>query len=257
MTLLNLGPDDEILHVLRLVPAGSDETTVYARSLRPGEEDTGEKVQVPAGMQLVIRPGDFSFDSDEIDSRSPKGRGGYAPVADTIWTWYRIVGAKDQNLLMMLLAAARRLDATHVFWSTTMDALDESAALEGIEKRTTIFRALSMAEVTVISLSRAVSMLYRLEEKFSLGLQMPQEIGSFRDTLRQMRNAFEHIDDRAMGEARDGTADSAMSIFFQPYFVDNGVLTYAGNGVIFTTSVPLLLGRCREALISVIDLWPG
>ena len=256
MTLLNFGPDDELLLLGRLVPAGSDATTVFARSLRPGEEDTGEGVNVPAGKRLVIKPGDLSFDSDEIDSRSPKGRGGYAPVADTIWTWYRMVGAKDQSLLMMLLAAARRLDATHVFWSATMDALAESANLSGIERRSTLFRTLAMAEVTVISMSRAVAMLYRLEEKFSLGLQIPQEIESSRDTLRQLRNALEHIDDRAMGEAKDGTADSAMSIFLQPHFVDNGVLTYAGQGIVFTTGMPVALGHCREVLISVIDLRP-
>ncbi len=256
MTLLNLGPDDELLLFGRLVPAGSNENTVFARSLRPGEEDTGEAVHVPAGKRLVIKPGDLSVDSDEIDSRSPKGRGGYAPVADTIWTWYRVVGANDQSLLMMLLAAARRLDATHVFWSATMDAFEDSATLVGIEKRSALFRSLAMAEVTVISLSRAVAMLYRLEQKFSLGLQIPPMIESSRDTLRQMRNALEHIDDRAMGEARDDTAESAMSIFLQPHFVDDGVLTYAGEGLIFTTGVPVVLGHCRKVLISVIDLRP-
>ena len=38
-----------------MVPAGSDENAVYMRSLRPGEEDTGEAVHVPAGKRLVIR----------------------------------------------------------------------------------------------------------------------------------------------------------------------------------------------------------
>ena len=256
MTLLNMGPDDELLLLGRLVPAGSDENTVFARSLRPGEEDSGEGVHVPAGKRLVIRPGDLSFSSAEIDARSPKGRGGYAPVADTLWTWYRVMGAKDQSLLMMLLAAARRLDATHVFWSATMDALEESATLVGIERRSTLFRALAMAEVTVISLSRGVQMLYRLEERFGLGLQIPEEIDSLRATLRRMRNALEHIDDRAMGEARDGTSSSAMSIFFQPLFVDQGVLTYAGEGMLFTKGVPVALGHCRAVIMRVIDLRP-
>ena len=256
MTLLNLGPDDELLFLARLVPAGSDENTTYARTLRPGEEDSGETVQVPAGKRLVIRPGDFSFSSDEIDARSPKGRGGYAPVADTLWTWYRLSGAKDPSLLMMVLAAARRLDATHVFWSATMEALEESAALAGIERRSTLFRALAMAEVAVISLSRGVEILYRLEERFDLSLQIPKEINSLRATLRRMRNALEHIDERAMGEASDGTAGSAMSIFFQPYFVDQGVLTYAGEGMLFTKGVPVALGHCREVIMSVIDLRP-
>ena len=256
MTLLNLGPDDELLLLGRLVPAGSDENTVFARSLRPGEEDTGEAVHVPAGKRLMIRAGDLSFNSDEIDARSPQGRGGYAPVADTLWTWYRLVGAKDQSFLMMVLAAARRLDATHAFWSATMAALDESASLAGIERRSTLFRALAMAEVTVISLSRSVQTLYRLEERLDLGLQIPEEIDSLRATLQRMRNALEHIDERAMGEARDGTAESAMSIFFQPHFVDQGVLTYAGEGMLFTEGVPVALGHCREVIMSVIDLRP-
>ena len=253
MTLLNLGPDDELLLLGRLVPAGSDENTVFARSLRPGEEDTGEAVHVPAGKRLMIRAGDLSFSSDEIDARSPKGRGGYAPVADTLWTWYRLMGANDQSLLMMVLAAARRLDATHAFWSATMEALEESATLAGIERRSTLFRALSMAEVTVIWLSRSVQMLYGLEERFDLGLRIPEEIDSLRATLRRMRNALEHIDERAMGEARDGTAESAMSVFFQPHFVDQGVLTYAGEGMLFTEGVPVALGHCREVIMSVID----
>ena len=256
MTLLNLGPDDKNLLLGRLVPAGSDENTVFARTLQPGEEDTGEVVHVPAGKQLLIRPKDFSFTSDDIDARSPKGRGGYAPVADTLWTWYQIAGAKDQSLLMMLLAAARRLDATHAFWSATMEALDESATLAGIERRATLFRSLSMAEVTVISLSRSVEMLYHLDERFDLGLRVPEEIESLRAALLKMRNALEHIDDRAMGEAKDGTAESAMSVFFQPYFVDQGVLVYAGKGLHFTKGVPHILGQCRAVIMSVIDLRP-
>ena len=256
MTLLNLGPENELLYVGRVVPAGSDEKTVFARSLRPGEEDSGEVLNVPAGKQLVFRAGDLSFSSDEIDARSPKGRGGYAPVSNTIWTWYRMVGAEDQSLLMLLLAAARRLDATHVFWTATMDALEQSGTLAGIERRSTLFRALAMAEVTVISLSRAVEMIHRLEEEFQLGLQIPEKVASFRKTLRRMRNALEHIDDRAMGEAKDGTADSAMSIFVQPHFVDNGVLIYAGEGVLFPKGVPIALGQCREVIMSVIDARP-
>ena len=92
--------------------------------------------------------------------------------------------------------------------------------------------------------------------KLGLGLQNSEDIDSIRKTLRLLRNALEHIDDRAMGDAKDGTADNALSIFFQPHFVDQGVLTYAGVGVVFTTGIPLALGQCREIIMSVIDLRP-
>ena len=49
---------------------------MYARSLRFGEEDSGEVVHVPAGKRLAIRAGDLSISSEELDAKSAKGRGG-------------------------------------------------------------------------------------------------------------------------------------------------------------------------------------
>ena len=64
---------DELLFYGRLVPDGREGNKVYARSLRPGEEDTGEGVNLNAGDELVIRPGGLVINSDEIDALSPKG----------------------------------------------------------------------------------------------------------------------------------------------------------------------------------------
>lgn len=202
LTLLNLGTAGSIEHIGRLVPAGSDENVVYARSLHHDEVDTGEVVHIPAGKRLVIRKGDLSISSDELDAKSPKGRGGYAPVADTIWTWYQMVGIEDGKLLMLLLAAARRLDATHVFWSGTMDALEEAPTLASKLRRPILFQALAMAEVTLISLSREMEMINTMEKEFELGLEFPEKYKSRMEALRRMRNALEHIDDRAIGKAK-------------------------------------------------------
>ena len=69
---------DELLFYSRLVPDGREGNKVFARSLRPGEEDTGEGVNVRAGEQLIIRARGLVINSDEIDALSPKGYGGYA-----------------------------------------------------------------------------------------------------------------------------------------------------------------------------------
>ena len=76
----------DLLFYSRLVPDGREGNKVFARSLRLGEEDTGEGVNVRAGEQLIIRAGGLVISSDEIDALSPKGYGGYAPVANTVWT---------------------------------------------------------------------------------------------------------------------------------------------------------------------------
>ena len=44
--------DGDFLFAARLVPLGRKGNIVYARSLRPGEEDTGESVRLKAGEQL-------------------------------------------------------------------------------------------------------------------------------------------------------------------------------------------------------------
>ena len=55
--------DDNFLFAGRLVPLGRKGNIVYARNLRPGEEDTGEVVHVKAGEELVIPAGELIIDS--------------------------------------------------------------------------------------------------------------------------------------------------------------------------------------------------
>ena len=89
---MNKQPEGEFLTGGRLVPVRRQGNKVYAGTLRPGEEDTGEVVHLEPGDQLVIPPGGLVVDSREIDAYGVEGFGGYAPVANTVWTWYSIVG---------------------------------------------------------------------------------------------------------------------------------------------------------------------
>ena len=75
----------EFLLNTRLIPIRREGNKVFARTLRFGEEDTGEAVQLNAGDQLIIPPGELVIDSRVIDSQNMKGRGGYVPVANTVW----------------------------------------------------------------------------------------------------------------------------------------------------------------------------
>ena len=143
----------ELLYQARLVPDGQEGNTVYARTLRPGEEDTGEVVNVPAGHNLVIRPGGLVVNSDEIDALSPKRLGGYAPVANTVWTWYSIAGERI-GFFVYLFSLARRLDAAHAAWELAISERDKANEEGGIGRRVGFFRAMSEAEVTIIALHR-------------------------------------------------------------------------------------------------------
>ena len=117
--------EGDFLFAGRLVPAGREGSKVFARSLRPGEEDTGEGVKVGPGEELIIRAGDLSISSSEIDAQSPAGLGGYAPVANTVWTWYRIVN-EQVGFFLYVFAMARRLDAAHAVWESAIRQRDSA-----------------------------------------------------------------------------------------------------------------------------------
>ena len=247
--------NDELLFYSRLVPDGREGNKVFARSLRPGEEDTGESVNIRAGEQLIIRPGDLRIDSDEIDALSPKGYGGYAPVANTVWTWYRIVG-EEVGFFVYFYALARRLDAAHAAWELAIRERDNARSEGAIGQRIGFFRALSEAEVAVIALHRAINMLLQFNDVFPLGLEIPDSLRKLEPIVKAMRDAFEHIDERAQGKINQrGKMDAeALTIFDQPDFIGSSILHYRGNDLDFYEDVLAALLSCRELVLKVIDL---
>ena len=60
---------------------------------------------------LVIPPGELIINSREVDAYyNPAGTGGYAPVANTVWTWYQIA-PKELGFFLYFFSLARRTDA--------------------------------------------------------------------------------------------------------------------------------------------------
>ena len=109
-------PGDDFLTAGRVVPVRREGNKVFVRTLRFYEEDTGEIVNIRAGDQLIFEPGALVINSREIDAQSAKRRGGYAPVANTVWTWYQIVG-EQLGFFQFFFSLARRIDAAHALWT--------------------------------------------------------------------------------------------------------------------------------------------
>ena len=60
---------------------------------------------------------------------------------------------------------------------------------------------------------------------------MPNSVIALNPALTEIRNAFEHIEDRAMGQVRNKPHQDAISIFHQPDFFKAGVLRYANHSL--------------------------
>lgn len=202
----------------------------------------------------MIRAGGPVISSDEIDALSPKGYGGYAPVANSVWTWYRIMG-EQVGFFLFLFALARRLDAAHAAWELAMRERGNARNMGAIARRIGFFRALSEAEVTIIALHRAMNMLLQFDRVFPLALEIPDRIRKLEPVVKDMRDAFEHLDERAQGKISiRGKMDAeALSIFNQPDFIGSSLLHYKSEKLDFHEDVLVALLSCRELVLKAID----
>ena len=155
--------DGDFLIGGRLVPIRREGNKVYARTLRLGEEDTGEVIHLNPGDQLIIPKGGLVVDSRQIDTQSVKGLGGYAPVANTVWTWYRIVG-EELFFYLFLFSLARRIDAAHALWALAIQEREKAIREGAIPRRTGFFNALGTSEVAIIALHRGITRYFPYRE---------------------------------------------------------------------------------------------
>lgn len=157
----------------RLIPTKRQGNKVYARTLRWGEDDSGETVHLEPGDQLIIPAGDLVIDTRQIDSMSPVGAGGYAPVSITVWTWYRIA-RDDPEFVNFISGLALKLDSAHNSWAEAIQAHEDATKEQGINQRIGMFTALAGAQAAVISLDRAIIMVEALARDYCPGLAVPQ-----------------------------------------------------------------------------------
>ncbi len=92
-----------------------------------------------------------------------------------------------------------------------------------------MFDALGDAESMCVALNRAISMIAQAPSTISAPADVPQEVSEIEHAVLAIRNAFEHIDERAVGKARRENASDAVSVFDQSDFFSSGVLHYAGH----------------------------
>ena len=241
----------------RLIPTKREGNKVYARTLRWGEDDPGETVHLETGDQLIIPAGDLVIDTRQIDSMSPVGVGGYAPVSNTVWTWYRIA-RDDPEYVNFISGLALKLDSAHNSWAEAIQAHEDATKEQGINGRIGMFTALAGAQAAVIALDRAIIMVEALTRNYCPGLAVPQNTVKIKEAAHQLRRSFEHIDERAQGKVAPGKEDiSAWSIFDQSDFMANGVLRYQDFSLDFNDEVRLALLSCRETIMGAIDVRVG
>jgi len=252
---VNLTPEvraNDTLIGVRVVPAGRNGKRVFGRTLAEGEPDSGEPVSFYhyAGEELHFPSGSVQIFLRDVDRGNRPGPNGYAPVSNTLWTWLVFGAPPDPALFRFLFAAARRLDTAHSLCVEVLGALTDRAE-PFIKARQRLFGALGMAELMCVALGRAIDMLQRVPIQFHVPVTLPQGVSATSPALREIRNAFEHIEDRALGNVRGKPHADALSIFDQRDFISSGVLRYASYSLDIRSDVVPILVESRRAVLQV------
>jgi hypothetical protein len=252
-----VGANDALIGV-RVVPAGRDGNKVYGRTLAEGEPDSGEPVSFYpyAGEELHFAAGSIQIFLRDLDNANQPGPDGYTAVSNTLWTWLMVGAPPDPAFFRFLFAAARRLDTTHSLHVEVLAALTRQPE-PFIKARQRLFGALGFAELMCVALGRAIDMLQSVPSQFSVPLALPSAVSSVSPALREIRNAFEHIEDRALGNVRGRPHADALSIFDQRDFISRGVLRYASHSLDMRADILPMLIDARRAVLEAAVMTAG
>src|SRR4051794_30959050 len=80
---------------------------------------------------------------------------------------------------------------------------------------------------------------------------LPPTVVAKKKAITQIRNAYEHIEDRALGQVNQQPHPQALTIFDHKKLVEDDVITYAGHTLDLVTEVPALLDEVRQFLKDV------
>ncbi|WP_344593464.1 hypothetical protein [Actinomadura vinacea] len=239
---------ESFLFSCRIVPVKSEPGRVLARTLRHGEPDTGQRVHVRPGDQLKLV--DVTVHIDHIDSQESATASGHVPLTPVLWTWLSIGQGHDPTRTRYLLAAARRLDTANRLLMVMEDRRNQlnQDELGGPQIRRCFFDLVGAVEMAVVALGRAVDMVRQAPDLVGCTVPVPAQVVSSWPALHQIRNAYEHIEDRALGQVHQQPHPDALTIFDQRQLLTHDVLVYGQHRLDVAEEIPNLLAEVRQFL---------
>lgn len=226
-----VGRKDDLLTWMRVVEKRREGNLVYGRTLAPDEPDTGEAILLRPGDSLTFEAGDLIVSLQSIDAIESRDFDGYAPVTGVLWTWMKISPPAHEEGYRYILSAARRLDAASRLLQQVVSMLQTPHPDVGPSLRGRMWQIVADVEVAVIAFGRAFDMAARLETLTGIAASLPSDLPTYANVVNDLRNAYEHIEDRALGQVRGRPDPAAVTIFDWEPLLTRGVLAYGGKEV--------------------------
>lgn len=241
---------------VRVVPIREEEDAVYARTLRHDEEDAGARVHVRPGQQVRFEEGAVRAELDHIDDLEAPTESGYVPLTPVLWAWLQFGGAGvDSALVRYILSAARRLDVANALLMDVTRLESEMNAdpnMGGPGARRRLFLLIGFVEMAIVALGRAFAMITKAPDSIRGGVDVPQSIKDAATTVKDIRDAYEHIEDRALGLVFGRPAPHALTIFDYEKLLESDLIVYGEHSLDLSEEVPRLLHEARDCLKSFV-----
>jgi len=247
-----IGVVSDLIHSMRVVPVRREGTTIFARSLTLAEPDDGRRVHIRPGDSIVFEEGAITAELDAIDAREQATESGYAPLAPVLLAWFKF-GREgwDDGVVRYALAAARRLDMANELLIRSRDVealINENPEMPGPDLRRAMFNMLGTVELAVISLGRALTMIRDAPEKLTVPFTIAAALEDAYPAINAIRNAYEHIEDRAFGTVHGSPHADALTIFSYERLLHEDVIVYGSHELNLAEQVPKVLAEARAAL---------
>ncbi len=253
-----VGRVDDLIAWVRVALDRREDGIVYGRTLHEGEPDDGRRIHVRPGEQLVFEPGALNVSLDEIDRREPATETGHVNLAPVIWAWLQLSPPAAESV-RYVLAAARRLDAANRLLLSVRQAGErlsadaEAGDVPGPVLRRHFADMLSSVEMLAVALGRVTDMVCSAGTAIGCAVPVPPSVEAKKDAIRALRNAYEHIEDRALGRVNGKPDPRALTIFDYEPLLKQDMLAYGEHRLGVTDEIPRLLADMRQFIKDVVS----
>jgi hypothetical protein len=246
----------DLITAMRVVPVRKEGTTIFARSLSLGEADDGRRIHVRPGDSITFEAGAIKAELDAIDAREQATESGHVPLSPVLAAWFHIGRENwDDSLVRYALAAARRLDMANELLIRAKEverSINASPDMPGPDLRRSMFAMLGLIELAMISLGRALLMIRKLPKTFNLNVTIPEAVEAAYPAVNDIRNAYEHIEDRALGTVHGSPSEAALTIFDYERLLREDIISYGGHELDLAGQVPTVITEARAALKQMV-----
>jgi hypothetical protein len=169
-------------------------------------------------------------------------------LTPVLWAWLNIGEDRDETRTRYLLAGARRLDTANLLLievQARIDALNHGG-LAGPAIRLNLFEMVGAVEQSVVAMGRALDMVMKANGQIGGDVAVPKVISDAREKITAIRNAYEHIEDRAAGMVWGKPDPDALTIFDWRRLIEEQVVVYGSHELELAVEAPALIAAIRQ-----------